>query len=105
MHHNNSETNLCDGVGAYCFENALKKAFDSKQCKCLPGCEYVDYNIKKDVAKINFDEECNNKPTKAFDWDIGSNEKVKTSGHVSLPYFSDVSKKYDLLDLVGEKIR
>ena len=92
---------MCDGVGAFCFENAMKTAFDSSKCECLPSCEYVEYKVKKDMAKINYDEECHSKDESAFAWGV----EFKTKGKTLIPTFSDVSKPYDLLDLVGEKIR
>ena len=97
MHFDDENNELCDGVGAYCFEEAMKQKYNSSECICLPNCEQVRYGVEYDRAKINYNRECSTSTSlqSGFSWGV----------ELFVEGFSDVKKNYDVLDLVAEKIR
>ena len=97
VHFDNENSILCDGVGAYCFEESMNQQYNSTECRCFPNCEQVMYHADYDRAKINYKRECSLSTImqSSFSWNT----------QLAVEQFSDVNKKYDVLDLLGEKIR
>ena len=56
-HPEDTITTICDGVGAFCFESAMKAGFTD--CYCPENCEHVQYIIDDiSMIPIESNKEC-----------------------------------------------
>lgn len=92
---------MCDGVLAFCFENAMAEDYDQSQCQCLQDCEEFVYELSAFQNKVPVESQC----------DLRSNWNQMSVQPVAITYvdlkkhFGDNRNSYDLPTLIGEKLR
>lgn len=92
-------TEICDGVQAFCFEQAMGEDYDRDACSCLQDCDEVVYDVNDFNHKVDFNQECDVRPWEEL-YLPSFTAKVELKKHKS-----DTKGNFNLLDLVGEKMR
>ena len=87
---------ICDGERSFCFDEAM--ATVSEECQLTPDCEETQYTLYSYKYNLNSERECTIK-NKVLRMDAIQN------GSELPPLTSDPVNQYDLLSLVGEKLR
>lgn len=97
---------ICDGVQAHCFGQAMGEDYDKDECSCLQDCDEFVYDLSSFQHKVNVDKLCD---LRQQSWEHMLIKDLNGSNWASTrapkKHKGQSGSKYDLTILIGEKLR